>query len=325
MSTLLELIKGKRKELASKRASRGVDIAKLQSGVQYLRIFPNVENPNAVFYQPFGMHFVKTKEAGKEKTVASVCKTATYGESCELCEAIMEAKAVHKGNSSMEDLISEIRSSQRYIINGALTATPDINLAEKTQLVELPQTVFEDVLKSIEEDMSDEIGEPLDIEKGYCFKIERTGAGRDTQYTVSPVRKDGKAAVPTKLLSSIHNLENFANGLNDANKLAIAGKAIGTLTGVSVAISSTMALPATGTTGTALPGFSSLAAGTGSTTGTTGNAAKEAAQEAVAAEFTGVASVSTVTETPTAHVAPASSEALGGDELADMMAQLEGL
>ncbi|KLU17194.1 MULTISPECIES: hypothetical protein [Xenorhabdus] len=316
MSTLLELIKGKRKELASKRASRGIDTAKLQSGVQYLRIFPNVENPNSIFYQPFGMHFVKTKEAGKDKTVASVCKTATYGEPCELCEAVMEAKAIHKGNSSMEDLISEIRSSQRYIVNGALTTTPNINLAEKTQLVELPQTVFEDVLKSIEEDMSDEIGEPLDIEKGYCFKIERTGAGRDTKYTVSPSRKEGKTTVPAKFISSVHNLENFANGLNDANKLAIAGKAIGALTGVSVAISSTMALPATGATDTALPGFSSSA---------TSNVTKEAAQEAVAAEFKGASSVSTVTETPAAQVAPASSEALGGDELADMMAQLEGL
>ncbi|MDE9454548.1 regulator [Xenorhabdus bovienii] len=328
MSTLLDLIRAKRQDMATKRASRGVDIVKLQNGIQYLRVFPNPEDPNGVFYQQFGMHFVKAKEDGKDKTVATVCKTATYGESCEICEAVMEAKAIYKGNKNMEEAINEIRSSQRYLVNGTVTPTPDMTSITAAQLIELAQTVFEDLMKSIEEDMADEIGLPLDAKEGYCFKVERTGAGRDTKYTVSPVRKDGKAAIPANLLSTMHNLENFANGQVDANKLAIASKAVSSVTGVSVSVSSTLALPATGTTGTALPGFSALVGDVPFDGGTKSESLiKEEAASASAAEFTDASSAtaSAAASTPNAPEALASSVPVADDELEKMMAQLTGL
>ncbi|PHM52349.1 regulator [Xenorhabdus hominickii] len=315
MSTLLDLIRAKRQDMVTKRAGRGVDTVKLPIGIRYLRVFPNPEDPNGVFYQQFGMHFVKTKEDGKDKTVATVCKTATYGESCEICEAVMEAKAIYKGNKDMEEMINEIRSSQRYLVNGTVTPTPDMTSISAAQLIELPQTVFEDLMKSIEEDMADEIGLPLDVKVGYCFKVERTGAGRETKYSVSPVRKDGKAAIPANLFSTMHNLENFANGQVDANKLAIASKAVSSLTGVSVAVSSTLALP----TGTALPGFSAPADG-GSTK--SDSLIKEEAAAASAAEFTGSdsAKASSAASTPITTDVP-----VADDELEKMMAQLTGL
>lgn len=327
MSALLDLIRSQRKEMAVKRASRGVDTVKLQNGIQYLRVFPNPEDADGAFYQMFGMHFVKTKEDGKDKTVATICKTATYGDSCEICEGLMEAKAIYKGNKDMEDLINDIRSSQRYIVNGTVTPTPDMTPVTAAQLIELPQTVFEDLLKSIDEDMSDEIGMPLDAKVGYCFKVERTGSGRDTKYSVSPFRREGKAEIPANLMSSMHNLQNFADSQMDANKLTVAAKVIGSLTGVSIGISSTLSLPATGTTGvSSLPGFSEPA-GEPSKSETLIEAE---AKKATEAEFKGAESAKASeaakkAEPAPAPEAPAVEEPVGDDELAKMMAELSGL
>ncbi|MEX6147030.1 regulator [Providencia hangzhouensis] len=317
MSNLLALIKGKRQEIAAKRLSRNLNTSKPPLGISYLRVFPNPVNPDDVFYQAFGMHFVKTVEAGKEKKVAVLCKSATHDEACELCEGIMEAKAIHKGNKAMDEVISEMRASRRFLMNGTITPTPDITTAEKTELVELPQTVFEDVLKLIEEDMTDEIGEPLSAENGYCFKINRTGSGRDTEYSVSPSRKDGKMAIPAKLMAETHNLLEFANSQFDINKASQVAKAIGAVTGVSIGISSTLSLPATGTDGTAaaLPGFSS--------TTTTTTVAAEAAAEAASVEYK--APETATLPDPEPPVATPTGEAVNQDDLDDMMKELAAL
>ncbi|MEW2741638.1 regulator [Providencia rettgeri] len=316
MSNLLALIKGKRQEIAAKRLSRNLNTVKPALGISYLRVFPNPSNPDDVFYQAFGMHFVKTTEAGKEKKVAVLCKSATHDEPCELCEGIMEAKAIHKGNKAMEETITEMRASRRFLLNGTLTPTPDITTAEKTDLVELPQTVFEDVLKLIEEDMTDEIGEPLSAENGYCFKINRKGSGRETEYEVSPSRKEGKAAIPAKLLAETHNLLEFANAQYEVNKAAQVAKAIGAVTGVSIGISSTLSLPATGTDGAAaaLPGFSST---------TTETIASEAAKEASAVEYK--ASEPMPEPTPEPKAAEPTGESVDSEDLDAMMAALAGL
>nr|WP_181374684.1 regulator [Pectobacterium carotovorum]AKG47519.1 hypothetical protein pA_00079 [Pectobacterium carotovorum] len=314
MSSLLALIKGKRQEIAAKRLSRNLNTVKPALGISYLRVFPNPSNPDDVFYQAFGMHFVKTTEAGKEKKVAVLCRSATHDEPCELCEGIMEAKAIHKSNKAMEETIAEMRASRRFLLNGTLTPTPDITTAEKTDLVELPQTVFEDVLKLIEEDMTDEIGEPLSAENGYCFKINRTGSGRDTEYSVSPSRKEGKAAIPAKLMAETHNLLDFANSQYEVNKAAQVAKAIGAVTGVSIGISSTLSLPATGTDGSAaaLPGFSS-------TTLTTETIASEAAKDAAAVEY------KAPEPTPEPKAAEPTGDSVDSEDLDAMMKALEGM
>ena len=329
MSNLLALIRGKRKEMAEKRASRGVDIAKMQNGVQYLRIFPDFDDAEGVFFHPFGMHYAKTKEDGKEKVVASICRSVAFGEPCELCNTLMEAKAVHKGNKVMEEVIQDSRSSFRYLVNGALTATPDIKTADKGQLIELPQTVFEDILKLIDEDMTDVIGNPLSATDGYCYMINRTGAGRETRYSVSPSRREGKAAIPEELKTGVLNLESFVKSQDDVNKYALTGKIIAATTGIAFSASSTLSLPATGTTGVGeLPGFSSSkpADDVPFDTGAA-DAAKSAAAQASAVEFTGAAdaTASATAVTPAAPVAAPSNDSLAEQDLADMMKALEGV
>ncbi|MIN21743.1 regulator, partial [Salmonella enterica] len=53
--SLLDLLNKTRGDIASKRGNN-VDLTRLKDGNNYLRIFPNKDDPNGVFFQTFGMH-----------------------------------------------------------------------------------------------------------------------------------------------------------------------------------------------------------------------------------------------------------------------------
>ena len=68
--SLLDLLNKTRGDIASKRGNN-IDLTRLKDGNNYLRIFPNKDDPNGVFFQTFGMHYVKHQnEEGKDVTTA---------------------------------------------------------------------------------------------------------------------------------------------------------------------------------------------------------------------------------------------------------------
>lgn len=204
--TLLDLLNKTREDIAAKRGNN-VDLTRLKDGVNYIRIFPNKDDPNGKFFQTFGMHYVKYQnEEGKEATNAYICEQHTHGRACQLCEMVMEGRARHKGNKAMEERIGQMRATPRYLVNGILSAREDFADAEKCQLIELPSTVFDDICKAITEDIADDIGNPLSKEEGYAFLIKRTGSGRDTKYDVSPKRKVYKGDIEDKFWNTQHDL-----------------------------------------------------------------------------------------------------------------------
>lgn len=72
--TLLDLLNKTREDIAAKRGNN-VDLTRLKDGVNYIRIFPNKDDPNGKFFQTFGMHYVKYQnEEGKEATNAYICE-----------------------------------------------------------------------------------------------------------------------------------------------------------------------------------------------------------------------------------------------------------
>lgn len=163
--TLLDLLNKTREDIAAKRGNN-VDLTRLKDGVNYIRIFPNKDDPNGKFFQTFGMHYVKYQnEDGKEATNAYICEQHTHGRACQLCEMVMEGRARHKGNKAMEERIGQMRATPRYLVNGILSAREDFADAEKCQLIELPSTVFDDICKAITEDIADDIGNPLSKRK----------------------------------------------------------------------------------------------------------------------------------------------------------------
>lgn len=316
--SLIDLLRKQREEMAQKRARNGLNTAKLIDGEQYVRIFPNKDNPDGLFFQPFGMHYVKSVgDDGKTVTNAYFCEANTHAGSCELCEMAMEGKARHKGNTAMENRINDMRSSQRYLVNGVISKSADFSSCEKTEIIELPSTVFEAMIKLVEEDMSDEIGNPLDLEKGYGFLVKRNGSGRDTEYTVSPRRKE-RGPVAEKFRNGMHDLASFVNQVDETKRLATI-KSMSRLLGIpmSASAASAAALPMTGTTGStaSLPGFGSVTGHTESAASTSViddelSRAAEAEFAASSAAASAPEKVETVTTTGTAADTGAETEDL---------------
>ena len=266
--TLLDLLNKTREDIAAKRGNN-VDLTRLKDGVNYIRIFPNKDDPNGKFFQTFGMHYVKYQnEEGKEATNAYICEQHTHGRDCQLCEMVMEGRARHKGNKAMEERIGQMRATPRYLVNGILSAREDFADAEKCQLIELPSTVFDDICKAITEDIADDIGNPLSKEEGYAFLIKRTGSGRDTKYDVSPKRKVYKGDIEDKFWNTQHDLIAYANQADETRLLSTV-RTMGRLIGIAAptAAASAPAISSTAkTSAAALPGFGSV---TGHTEGAT--------------------------------------------------------
>ncbi|EFN7669308.1 regulator [Escherichia coli] len=266
--TLLDLLNKTREDIAAKRGNN-VDLTRLKDGVNYIRIFPNKDDPNGKFFQTFGMHYVKYQnEEGKEATNAYICEQHTHGRACQLCEMVMEGRARHKGNKAMEERIGQMRATPRYLVNGILSAREDFADAEKCQLIELPSTVFDDICKAITEDIADDIGNPLSKEEGYAFLIKRTGSGRDTKYDVSPKRKVFKGDIEDKFWNNQHDLITYVNQADETRLLATV-RTMGRLIGIAAptATASAPAISSTAkTSASALPGFGSI---TGHTEGAT--------------------------------------------------------
>lgn len=253
--SLLDLLNKTRGDIASKRGNN-VDLTRLKDGNNYLRIFPNKEDQNGVFFQTFGMHYVKHQnEEGKEVTTAYICEQHTHNRACQLCEMVMEGRARYKGNKAMEERIGQMRATPRYLVNGVLSAREDFGDAEKCQLIELPSTVFDDICKVMSEDIADDIGNPLSKEEGYAFLIKRTGSGRDTKYDVSPKRKVYKGDIPEKLWSTQHDLIAYANQADETRLLSTV-RTMGRLIGIAAPAAATAAIssPAAASAAT-LPGF----------------------------------------------------------------------
>lgn len=266
--TLLDLLNKTREDIAAKRG-KNTDLTRLKDGINYIRIFPNKDDPNGKFFQTFGMHYIKYQnEEGKEATNAYICEQHTHGRACQLCEMVMEGRARHKGNKAMEERIGQMRATPRYLVNGILSTREDFSDAEKCQLIELPSTVFDDICKAITEDIADDIGNPLSKEEGYAFQIKRTGSGRDTEYDVSPKRKVFKGDIEDKFWNNQHDLIAYVNQADETRLLATV-RTMGRLIGIA-APTATASAPAISSTektsASALPGFGSI---TGHTEGAT--------------------------------------------------------
>lgn len=330
MSALMNLLKKSQDVAKSARNNRGSDLQKMQPGENYVRIILNKDDPdNAPFSHKYGIHYAKTKgEDGKDVYSAHLCFQHTHDKPCEMCEMVMEAKAKYKGNKAMEKVIDDMRASPRMAVVGMWSQKEDFSDAEKTSLIDMPISVFDDLMDAIMQDMNDEIGEPLNREKGYAYQILRTGSGMDTEYKVKPMRKN-KSAVPAKFWDNQPSLKDFVNQ-SDPTKLMATSKMIARATGVALpaSISSTAgALPAVAGTAAALPGM-----GATSLTGVDDSTPEASlldreVEYAKEAAFEPVEKVVEETPAVTATVAeePAATPPAADENLDDIYAQLSAL
>jgi hypothetical protein len=232
MSSLLESIKNKRQAIAAKSGRERP--AKLTSAKNMIRLMPNwAGDENGSFSQDFGQHFIKDKNEAIQAVY--ICTATTFGRECAVCSEI----ARHSAEITDEDqakILSDARSSSRVLVNAIYINGTHANAKTDPVLLELPVSVFNDILGIMENYLEDHDLNILDLKEGYDLVINKSGSGRETKYTVTPSPK--ARAIPAETLAKCKDLDAYAKQEYDAG----LQKAIASLSAVVGRSSSTPAL-----------------------------------------------------------------------------------
>jgi hypothetical protein len=217
---LLAMLKGAK----AKHTRQNNRTFKLKEGKTRLRILP-AKDPNAPFWQDFGMHWIKDP-TGKVEAVTA-CHDATHDHSCPVCAMVEKAA---KAATSDEELkfIKEMKAKRVVLVNALIRNSDN---PTTPQILELTPTTFTSILSVIEE-YADEMGNILDLKTGLDFTIERVGKGLDTEYKVMPAPKS--EAVPPAVLEHLNDLKAFVDG--EFTKETKALNAIASMTGLTAPV-----------------------------------------------------------------------------------------
>lgn len=200
--SILDVIKAKRAQL-NNNTGRTVN---LKAEKNLVRILPNwAGDPNGVFFHDFGQHWIKNQK-GETKAVY-ICSQNTFGTDCPICEALAHAAASTTDEATLE-AIKESRGSKRIIVNAMYFNGPHDNAKTKPCVLEIPPTVFDQILSQAETYAAEGIN-VFDPEAGHNMIIEKKGTGRNTEYMVSVSPK--AVAVPEGVMSMCKDLEAFAH------------------------------------------------------------------------------------------------------------------
>lgn len=196
MSALLALLKQKQQDMAASRKGR---TEKIPEGTSRWRILGSWRGEGQQFWHDFGQHFVKDS-TGKLVAIY-MCADRTHGKPCAVCDAISTGI---KGATDDQTtaLLAEAKSASRILLN---VMHLDSGEPHKIHIGEFPPTVFEQVVAIATE--WEDAGETIFGPNGKDLVINRTGAGKQTKYTVQVGAKS--TVIPAGVASKLHDLDEY--------------------------------------------------------------------------------------------------------------------
>jgi hypothetical protein len=241
MTTLLELLKQKKQDLAASRRRKTV---KPLDGNTRWRILPSWRGEGQQFWHDFGQHFVKN--SAKELTAIYMCTDKTFGKPCSICDAIKAGIKSATDESTM-DLLKEAASTGRVLLNALHLDSSKPEERVEPQILELPPSVFSMILDIAAE--WEEAGESIfDVTAGKDLIINRVGTGKNTKYTVQAGAK--VTPVPAGVLAKLHDLDAYVQQESNEQQLR-ALNSVRSVTGLLPAPSSSGLPPAAAAMGAA--------------------------------------------------------------------------
>lgn len=146
-----------------------------QSGKNVIRVMPGLRGKPA--FLPFHKHFVKGKEGGRAWGCACALKMAK--QTCVTCQV---ATKLSRGTEADRKLAEEIGARSRVLANLIDRAAPDAGV----QVAEFGSSIY-NAVKDIKRNLGDDPTHPIE---GFDLVIEKTGQKLNTEYKVTPVRKN---------------------------------------------------------------------------------------------------------------------------------------
>jgi len=186
---------------------------KLQSGKNIVRILPSwTGSEDDEFSQAWGQHFIK--DTGGNLKAVYICTNTIFDEVCPICEAIANGMATNNDEDILKAM-KDGRSSKRILVNAMyLQGGKNENPTTQPVVLELPPTVFEKILAAAQTFLEEDVN-VFSLKEGHNFIIEKTGAGMNTEYSVTP---SPKASVMSITTDKLVNLEDWARQEGEADK-----------------------------------------------------------------------------------------------------------
>lgn len=167
-----------------------------QSGKNVIRFLPGLRGQKA--FLPFHKHFVKGKEGGKAWGCA--CALKMTKQVCIVCQI---AAKLSRGTDADRKLSEEISSRSRVLAALIDRSAPDAGV----QVAEIGTSIY-NAVKDIKRNLGEDPTHPIE---GFDLVVEKTGQKLNTEYKVTPVRKN----------SPIHaDPRQMTDWLNEAPDLA---------------------------------------------------------------------------------------------------------
>lgn len=244
-----DILNKRRQELNEKNRPKA---EKIRDGRNRYRLLPGWrKNGDPTFDHSFGQHFIK--DATGAIVAVYVCTSHTFGNSCQICDAI-RAGFRAKPDPTTEELLKEAGASKQILVNMLHRDGKEPN---KPMVFGLPVSVYEDIFKVIEQYWEDGVN-ALDLDTGVDLIIDRTGSGINTRYSVmvapksSPVSKD--------VLNNLVDLDEYVKQESEQGLV----KALAAMSNVSGLLAAPATAAPTGY-GTYTPAIAATAAATAAT------------------------------------------------------------
>ena len=221
MSTLLDLIKAKKSEIAQATGDYKKTIKPVDGTSRY-RILPAWKKGSEQFWHDFGQHFIK--KDGKILSVMN-CDNKTHGKNCAVCNAI-EQGIRSSTDDEMIEALTAAKSKGRYLVNAVEVARNP----GQVEILELPSTAFNALLEAVQTNEEEAGLNILSVREGKDILIKREGTGLKTKYTVSVSPKG--TPLPADIMDKVNDLDDYV-GVSSSTVLNRALSAVQAVLGRS--------------------------------------------------------------------------------------------
>lgn len=180
-----------------------------------------------VFWREFGGHYIKQ---GNKVLAFYPCDEVINNKPCPVCQKLAEAASMTTDDATLQ-LIREARSGREFLMNAIVVNSQNQNPV----VFSLSKTAFEQMIDVITAWSTAVFDEKAPM----IIRINRTGTGYDTRYTVTIVNQ--QYPLPPDVMSKVVDLDKYVDQKTDT-LLQKSMNAIASFTGVSPALP--MAQPA---------------------------------------------------------------------------------
>lgn len=220
------------RQAAKERKAGSTRLFKWAIGKTKFRFVPGVEDESE-FYAEYGLHWLKDENGSTVGAVgdASIC----YGRDDIVRDGLLEVRryASQTEDEALEERVNDMLAKRRYIAAIQVIEAPG-EVPEEPVLADFPQGVFEAILSMMEDvfneaDNDEEATSQLIGDDAIVFQIERSGTGKNTEYSQTMTRKT--ASLPKGASEQIPSVKDWIAAQFDSSKIAQAAKLVSQMLG----------------------------------------------------------------------------------------------